>query len=177
MKIRCKILLAIWGSVLALLLITYFIVKYWTQVQVEARSTEALRSNYTTLRELTSLRSEEIAKSCEIVAETPRLKAVVEIRDPNTATQLSEELNKSLMSDLLLVKDARGKMLVRIIDGKPDNTRTPVRDAAGLLARTAGSPQEGRFFYGSIFRCATAPVTVGPDTLRFLNLGFCIART
>src|ERR1051325_3598413 len=177
MKIRSKILLAIWGSVLVLLLITYFIVKYWTQVQVEARSTEALRSNYTTLRELTSLRSEEIAKSCEIVAETPRLKAVVEIRDPNTATQLSEELNKSLMSDLLLVKDARGKLLVRIVDGKPDIARTPVRDDAGLPAGTVASPQDVRFLNGAIYRCATAPITVGPDTLGSLTLGFRIERS
>src|SRR5258708_22637488 len=162
MKIRSKILLAIWCSVLVLLLITYSIVKYWTQVQVEARSTEALRSNYTTLRELTSLRSDEISKSCEIVAETPRLKAVVEIRDPNTATQLSEELNKSLMSDLLLVKDARGKMLVRIIDGKPDNTHSPVPDAAGLPFGTAQSPPDVRSPNRSIYPCPTAPAPSGP---------------
>jgi signal transduction histidine kinase len=177
MKIRNKILLAIWGSVLVLLLITYFIVKYWTQVQVEARSTDALRSNYTTLRELTSLRSEEIAKSCEIVAETPRLKAVVELRDPNTATQLSQELNKSLMSDLFLVKDARGKMLVRIIDGKPDSVHNPARDAAGLQPGTAESPQDVRFLNGSVYRCATAPITVGPDTLGTVTLGFRIEKS
>lgn len=174
MKFRNKILLAIWGVVLILLLITYFIVRYWTQVQVQARSTEALRSNYTTLRELTSLRSEEIAKSCEIVAGTPRLKAVVELRDPNTATQLSQELNKSLMSDLLLVRDTRGKLLVRIIDGKPDAMRGFPPDTAALLPGAAAASQNVLSVNGSIYRCATAPITVGPDALGTLTLGFRI---
>src|SRR5437660_873562 len=107
MKFRNKILLAIWGVVLVLLFMTFFVVRYWTEVQVKERSIGSLQSNYTTLRELTSLRSAEIAKSCEIVAETPRLKAVVELRDPNTATQLAQELNKSVASDLFLGRAMR----------------------------------------------------------------------
>ena len=175
MKFRNKILLAIWGVVLLLLLVTYFIVKYWTEVQAQSRSTEALKSNYTTLSELTSLRSEEIANSCEIVAETPRLKAVVELRDPNTAAQLALELNRGIMSDFFLLKDTRGNPLVRIVDGRADSIRKIPRDT-GRAARLPAASQDVISLAGSIYRCATAPVTVGPDTLGSLTLGFRIRR-
>ncbi len=175
MKFRNKILLAIWGVVLLLLLIAYFIVKYWTQVQAQSRSTEALKSNYTTLRELTSLRSEEIANSCEIVAETPRLKAVVELRDPNTAAQIAQELNRGIMSDLFLLNDTHGNPLVRIIDGRADSIRKIPRDT-GRARPSAGSSKEVVSLRGSVYRCATAPVTVGPDTLGSVTLGFRIER-
>jgi signal transduction histidine kinase len=166
---------------------TFFVVRYWTEVQVKERSIGSLQSNYTTLRELTSLRSAEIAKSCEIVAETPRLKAVVELRDPNTATQLAQELNKSVASDLFLVRDAHGNMLVRLVEGKLDTLRVfpppialaseaspAVRDEAGRTG-PAGST-DVLLVNDAVYRCAMAPIAVGPDILGTLTLGFRIEK-
>ena len=52
MKLRTKILLAIWGMVLGLLLTTYVIITYWVRVQVESRFAEDLKSNYSAVRAL-----------------------------------------------------------------------------------------------------------------------------
>ena len=179
MKFRNKILLAIWGVVLVLLFMTFFVVRYWTEVQVKERSIGSLQSNYTTLRELTSLRSAEIAKSCEIVAETPRLKAVVELRDPNTATQLAQELNKSVASDLFLVRDAHGRMLVRLVEGKLDTLRampTPMPGGPAMREGEDHSSADVLLLNDAVYRCATAPIAVGPDILGTLTLGFRIEK-
>ena len=173
MKFRNKILLAIWGVVLLLLLITSVIIRYWTGVQVESRSGEELRSNHTTIRELNALRSEEIMKSAEVVAATPRLMAVVDLGDRNTALQIVDELNRSIVSDLFLLTDSHGRWLARIIDGK----ESPVSPGdTALLFR--GNLQESqpriRQIGRSVYRCATAPVVVGPDRERVgtLTVGF-----
>ncbi|TLY27382.1 MAG: HAMP domain-containing protein [Ignavibacteria bacterium] len=177
MKFRNKILLAIWGVVLVLLFMTFFVVRYWTEVQVKERSIGSLQSNYTTLRELTSLRSAEIAKSCEIVAETPRLKAVVELRDPNTATQLAQELNKSVASDLFLVRDSHGKMLVRLLEGKLDTLRAiPPPIAPARRDGEERSSTDVLLLNDAVYRCAMAPIAVGPDILGTLTLGFRIEK-
>src|SRR2546426_3432787 len=176
MKFRNKILLAIWGVVLVLLFMTFFVVRYWTQVQVKERSIGALQSNYTTLRELTSLRSGEIAKSCEIVAETPRLKAVVELRDPNTATQLAQELNKSVASDLFLVRDTHGKMLVRLVEGKLDTLRAIPPPMPGGYSGEGHSSADVLLLNDAVYRVAMTPIAVGPDILGTLTLGFRIEK-
>ena len=95
MKFRNKILLAIWGVVLVLLMITFVLVNYWMRAQIEARFTDDIRSNYSTIREVSSLRAEREIKSCQTIAETPKLMAVTELGDRNTALQLSRELNGS----------------------------------------------------------------------------------
>lgn len=172
MKFRNKILLAIWSVVLVLLLITSVIIKYWTRVQVETRFSEDLRSNYTTLRELSGLRMDEITKTSELIAETPRLKAVAELGDPNTALQLSHELNQSILGDLFLLTDARGRTLVWLTE----NNEVKVPSAASARTLQGRSGTDVRSLDGAIYRCATAPVIIASDVLGSLTLGFRIGK-
>ncbi len=165
MRFRNKILLAIWGVVLVLLLITSVIIKYWTEVQVEERATADLRSNVRTIRELTGLRRAEIMKSTQIVAETPRVKAAVETGDRNTIRQLAEELNRSLVSDLFALNDQHGLPLAALRDGLP---------AAGDTEKaTPENPSMGFRCIGyTVYRYATVPLIIGPDKIGSLTLGF-----
>jgi len=172
MKFRTKILLAIWGVVLMLFLISSVIIKYWMEVQVKVRFAEDLRSNRTTVRELSSLRSGEIIKSCEILAETPRLKAVVEIGDANTAAQLARELNRNVLGDLFLLKGAHERMLAGQIDDKP------IASQESLIVNRFKTELEGRssliacVIRGAAYRCVTTPILVGADLVGTLTLGY-----
>ncbi len=171
MRFRNKILLAIWGVVLIILVMTSVIIWYWMGVQVEQKAGEELRSNHTTIRELNSLRGKEIITSAEIVAATPRLKAVVDLGDRNTALQLAVELNRSVAGDLFQLTDAHGRLLARIIDGKGVK---PGSDSLLMLNRDTLQRSSLRIMQigHAVYRCATAPVVIGPDHVGTLTLGF-----
>src|SRR5512143_15556 len=102
MKFRNKILLAIWGVVVGLLTITFLFLNYWMRNQVESHFADDVRNNYSIVRQIASLRTEQDIKSCKIIAESPRLKAVADLGDRNvarnTAVQLSLDLNNSMSS-------------------------------------------------------------------------------
>src|SRR3990172_10639789 len=114
MKFRNKILLSIYGVVLSLLVITFFIINYWTRSRIEENFSQELRGNYSTLNVFVGLQSEILLRGCQVIAESPRLRAVAELRDPKTASQLSEELHQTTLSDLFILTDDRGRILARI---------------------------------------------------------------
>ncbi len=171
MKFRNKILLAIWSVVLILLLITSVIIKYWMGVQVENRSVQDLRSNHTTIRELNALRAEEILKSTEIISETPRLKAVVDLGDKNTALQLAEDMNRSILSDLFLLADSHDRPLVRLLDGRVSQT-LPIDLFIKSGEGTPNSSIRIQKIGDAVYRCATVPMIIGTDRVGSLTLGF-----
>ena len=118
MKFRNKILFAIWSVALGLIVLTVVIINYWLRVQVEGRFTDDLRRNLSTLREISTLRAEQEAKSCQIIAETPRLKAAAETGDRNTVAQLAKEFNAGVFANLFIITDTAGTPLARFIDNE-----------------------------------------------------------
>ncbi len=173
MKFRNIILLSISGIVSGLLIASYLVVNYWTSQQVEARTAGNLRSQYSTLRELNALRLEEVAKSCQIIAETPRLKAVAELGDRNTIRQLAEELQQSTRADLFMLTNVRNEPLVQLVHGAP---RIFSLNAMPSL-RPPGRPVSTDVLNldSMALRLASAPVIVGPDTVGTVTIGFEIS--
>ena len=173
MKFRNKILLAIWGVVLGLLVVTYVIINYWMRSQVEARAAEELYRNYSTIRQLDQLRDEEIAKSCQILAETPRLKAVVELGDRNTALQLSQELTQSTLNDIFILTNAQGTPLAQLIEGHVQEF--PITKYAPLERAIHNAASTDVWSNGlAVYRCATTPVVVGAELIGTVSIGFQI---
>lgn len=171
MKFRYKILTAIWGVVLSLLVITFFIINYWTRGHIEQTFSEELHSNYSTLRVLNGLQSEILIRGCLVIAESPRLRAVVELRDPKTAIQLSHELVQTTVSDLFMLTDRRGGILVQILDGQRTSWETSkLGSIKNALQRSATTDVWA--VGGTIFRVASAPIMVGNELLGTLTLGF-----
>lgn len=164
MKFRTKILLAIWSVVLGLLIVTYIIINYWIRVQVESRFADDLRSNYRTVRELENLREGELLQSGQVVAETPRLKAVVEINDRNTTEQLCRELNTHIGSDLFILTGTGSQIRIELLNGQPINVpfgRLPGgRSSQGVMA-----------LGNTAYRYAAVPLVIGPDSVGMLMLG------
>ena len=173
MKFRNIILLSIWGIVFGLLSASYLVVNYWTSQQAEVRTAANLRSQYSTLRELNTLRLEEAAKSCQIIAETPRLKAVAELGDRNTIRPLAEELQQSTRADLFMLTNARNEPLVQLVGGMPRSFplagMPPVRTPGRAVATDVW------ILDSMALRLASAPVLVGPDTVGAVTIGFEIS--
>lgn len=175
MKFRNKILLAIWGVVVGLLTITFLFLNYWMRSQVESHFADDVRGNYSIVREISSLRAEQDIKSCKIIAESPRLKAVADLGDRNaarnTALQLSLELNNSISSDLFILTNAKGYPLSRLIGGNPSDIAIDNFESI----RRARSMEEAADLWainGNVYRVASVPMTVGPDLVGTLTIGF-----
>ena len=171
MKFRNKILLAIWGVVLGLLMITFVIVNYWMRVQVQDRFADDIRGNYSTVMEISKLDARDDVKSCRIIAESPRLKAVSELGDKNTALQLSRELNNNISSDLFILTNAKGAVLVQLIAGSESNADVHSLESINH-ALALESFADVWAVNGSVYRCASSPITVGNDILGTLTIGF-----
>jgi signal transduction histidine kinase len=172
MRFRTIFLLSISGIVLGLLAASYLVVNYWTRQQVEVRTSVSLRNQYSTLRELHALRLDEAAKSSQIIAETPRLKAVAVLGDRNTVRQLAGELQQSTRADFFMLTDSVGRPLIQLLGG-----RTVVLPAEPKVPGTrmeAASTVGVMVLEGIPLRVASTPVTVGPDTIGTLTIGFAI---
>ena len=173
MKFRFKILLSIWGVVLSLLVITFFIINSWTRSRIEDAFSEQLRSNRSTLNGIVGLEAEILSRGCQVIAESPRLRAVVELQDPKTAYQLSQELNQTTVSDLLVLTDKRGKSLVQLAFGarlvEDVSSRTSIQQA-----RQSGSTADVWSLGGRMFRVSSVPLLVDREVVGTLTLGFAI---
>ena len=172
MKFRNIILLSISGIVFGLLMASYLVVNYWTKQQVDERTAESLRSHFSTMRELNALRLEEVAKSCQIIAETPRLKAVTVLGDRNTIRQLAEELQQGMRADLFMMTTVQGEPLVELVRGV--SRAFPLSGVPSMRSDESGV-STNVWNLGSIaYRLASAPITVGPDTIGMVTIGFAI---
>ncbi len=143
------------------------------KVQVVGRFSDELRRNLSTLHEISRLRAEQEAKSCQIIAETPRLKAVTEIGDRNTAAQLAKEFNAGLLATLFVVTDTSGKPLAMILGSGESTPALEEGASLHIEARTkAGSDviEVG----GEAYRIASSPIVAGTDLLGMLTIGFRI---
>lgn len=176
MRLSNKILLAIWGVVLSLLVITFFIINYWTRSRIEENFALELRSNHSTLNVFMGLQSEILLRGCQVIAESPRLRAVTELRDPETALQLSREFVQTTLSDLFVLTDLQGKPLVQVLNGREEELDIPLH---GSVAQALNrSPATDLWpVRGSIYRVATTPIMVEQELIGTLTIGFDITKT
>ena len=173
MKFRYKILLSIWGVVLSLLVITFFIINYWTRSRIEDAFSEELRSNRSTLNGIVGLEAEILARGCQVIAESPRLRAVVELQDSKTAFQLSQELNQTTMSDLFVLTDRTGKTLVELISGQKGEWIVAGQESIQRALKSI-SATDVWALGGKVFHVASVPLVVDRDVVGTLTLGFAI---
>ncbi|MDE3058942.1 MAG: response regulator, partial [Bacteroidota bacterium] len=175
MKFRTKILLSILGVVLGLLVVTFVIVNYWLRVQIQARFENDLRGNYTTVHEMTSERASYDVKSCQIIAESPGIKAVSELGDKNTALQHLRELNVNILSDLFILTNGKGTPIVSLVNGMPLTSPLPefesIRRALNRKAQADVWNVEG-----NIYRGASSPIMIGGDVIGALTIGFRVKQ-
>ena len=131
MRFRTVILLSIWSVVAGALIIGYVMVNIAMRDHIRTRAAADLRTHRSTLFALLSLQLDELGKSSELFAETPRLKAVAELGDSNTVRQLMSELQPGIGADVLGIADRNGRQMF----GRPFRVAAPVPPVPSLPAR------------------------------------------
>ena len=154
-------------------MITFFIINYWTRSRIEDAFSEQLRSNRSTLNGIVGLEAEILSRGCQVIAESPRLRAVVELQDPKTAYQLSQELTQTTASDLLVLTDRRGKPLVQLMFGQRIDEDVAYRPSVQQALRS-GSTADVWFLGNRVFRVSSVPLLVDREMVGTLTLGFAI---
>jgi hypothetical protein len=117
------------------------------------------------------LQSAELIRACSVIAESPRLRAVAELGDENTAYQLLKEMNQTTLSQAVVLTDRTGRPLVQMLRGKKErwdiSGSETIQNALLLLSSTDVSPIAGR-----IYRIVSVPVVIATELVGTLTLGF-----
>jgi len=173
MTFRNKILLSIWGVVLSLLVITFFIINYWSRSRIEETYAAELRTNFSTVVMHERLQSEQLIRACLVIAESPRLRAVAELRDPKTAFQLLQELYQTTLSQLFVLTDSEGKPLVQLVRGHKDqwdiSNAESIQKALQYVAST-----DVWAVHDTTYRVVSVPIYIDTDLVGTLTIGFSV---
>jgi signal transduction histidine kinase len=175
MTFRNKILISIWGVVLSLLVITFFIINYWTRARIEEAFSRELRTGFSSILVHEQLQSAQLIRASTVIAESPRLRAVAELGDSKTAAQLLQELNQTTQSQVYVLTDRRGVPMVQLLRGKRDEwditgTQT-IRNALQFSPST-----DVWAFRGGVFRIVSVPINIANDLVGTLTIGFEITQ-
>jgi signal transduction histidine kinase len=176
MTFRNKILLSIWGVVLSLLVITFFVINYWTRSRIEQTFRQELRAGYSVVNVHEKLQSLQLIRACTIIAESPRLRAVAELGDARTAYQLLEELNKTTLSQVFVLTDRAGRPLVQLLRGQRDAWDVSAAQTIHDAARYQSS-SDVWLLRGRPYRIVSVPMIVEQDLVGTLTIGFEITGT
>ena len=175
MSLRIKILLSIWGVVLGLLIITFFVINYWTRSKMEESFTDELRTGFSSVSVHEKLQSAQLIRACLVIAESPRLRAVVELGDAKTAYELLQELNQATLSQLMVLTDREGRPLVQLLRGYSErwdvSSARTIANARHFVASTDIWP-----IRGSLYRIVSVPIVVETDLVGTLTIGFEFTR-
>ncbi len=175
MSFRTKILISIWGVVLGLLIITFFLINYWTRSKMEESFTAELRTGFSSVSVHEKLQSAQLIRACLVIAESPRLRAVAELGDAKTAYQLLQELNQATLSQMMVLTDREGRPLVQLLRGDRErwdiSNATTIANARHFVASTDIWP-----IRGLIYRVVSVPIVVETDLVGTLTIGFVITR-
>ncbi len=171
MTFRNKILLSIWAVVLSLLVITFFIINYWIRGRIEATFSRELRAEYSTVSVHEQLQAEQLIRACVVVAESPRLRAVAELGDARTASQLMQEIYQTTLSPVLVLTDRKGQPLVQLLRGTKEPWIIPdfgtIRNALRFVASTNTWAVRG-----AVYRIVSVPIVIESDLIGTLTSGF-----
>jgi signal transduction histidine kinase len=171
MTFRNKILFSIWAVVLTLLVITFFILNYWMRSRIRETFFGELQTGLSTVAVHEKLQSAQLIRACMVIAESPRLRAVVELGDDRTAYQLLQELNKTTLSQLIVLTDREGRPLVQFRHGSKDHwdiaSSQTIKSALRDVASTEVAP-----IRGGIYRVVSVPMVIETELVGTLTIGF-----
>jgi signal transduction histidine kinase len=171
MTFRNKILLSIWAVVLSLLIITFFILNYWMRSRIRETFTGELQTGLSTVAVHEKLQSAQLIRASRVIAESPRLRAVVELGDDRTAYQLLQELNKTTLSQLIVLTDREGRPLVQFRHGSKDHWDIAYSQTIQSALHDVASTEVASIRDG-IYRVVSVPMVVETELVGTLTIGF-----
>lgn len=174
MTFRNKILLSIWGVVLSLLVITFVVINFWARSRISGTLEAELHTGVSTLQVHEQLQSSQLTRASVVVAESPRLRAVAELGDPRTASQLLKELAPATQSQVFILTDRTGRVLVRLFRGnQPQEEMSSHRTIDEALSYRTSTDVWS--IQGGAYRIVTVPIIIEDDLVGTLTMGFQIS--
>jgi signal transduction histidine kinase len=176
MTFRNRILISIWSVVLSLLVITFFIINYWTRARMEESFARELGTASSAAAVQENLHAEQLLRACAVIAESPRLRAVAELGDRRTAEQLVSEMNQPTLSEIVVLTDRTGGMLVRHLHGANDEFDFSSVGVIGHALRGERAT-ETRMIRNKPYRLVSVPLVIGEEIAGTLTSGFEISAS
>jgi signal transduction histidine kinase len=172
---RNKILFSIWGVVLSLLVITFFVINYWTRSSIGTTFAGELRTSVSTIRVHESLQSEQLIRGCLVLAESPRVRAVAELRDAETARQVLRDVSQTALMKIVVLTDRTGRPLVQLLRG--EQASWDVGSSGSILnALRHVASTDVWTINDTVFRIVSVPMFVNQDLVGTLTIGFEITK-
>jgi signal transduction histidine kinase len=176
MTFRTKILFSIWGVVVSLLIISFGIIAFWTRARIHGTFATELATGAATINVHEQLQSAQLIRACALIAESPRLRAVAELGDVKTALQLLTEMTPSMQSQILILTDRDGRVMVQQVQGQ--STQERIVDSVIIDRALRYMPStDVRAVDGRVYRMVSVPIVVGGDLVGSLTQGFEITAT
>ncbi|PYU25307.1 MAG: hypothetical protein DMG32_12145 [Acidobacteria bacterium] len=175
-RLRTKLLLSLLAISSALTSATLLIVRYTVERRVRESISEDLRKSVDTYRSFDRQREDMLARSAELLANLPTLRALMTTRDAVTIQDGAAEVWRLSGADLLVLSDGSGKIL-----GLQATARGLQADAAGEFLRRSlhmGNSQAWWFGGGRLYEVWLQPIYFGAATqntvLGYLAVGYAI---
>ena len=144
--------------------------------QAEQELLRGLDEAGTLIEENRRVQVEHFTREARLIADLPRLKATVDLRDPPTTLGVATEYQEQVAADLFLVTDRDGRVLARL---------TSEGVAGGAYDRVPGvreaqAGREASWFWphpGGVLQAVTVPIWIDrrqPEILGTLSIGFSL---
>lgn len=145
LRLRTKLLLSLAVVSSALTCATLWMVRRSVRVQLRKEIAEDLRNSVAVFRNVQRQREITLARSAELLANLPSLKALMTTQDSATIQDASAEIWRLAPSDLFVLADPRGRVLA-IHTTFPGITRGAAEE---LLKKSLGEDQPSFWWYGA----------------------------
>lgn len=144
--------------------------------QAEQELTRGLAEAGTVVEEYRRLLFDQFSREARLVADLPKLKAVVAENDPPTVRPIAAGYQQQLGADLLLVTNPAGDLLAEIAD--PAVGQLPTEALAAIKAAARGRETASFLPHkGGILQVVSVPIWIDPEQpqlLGTLSVGFTL---
>src|SRR5215475_2255948 len=179
LRLRTKFLLSLLLVSTSLACATLWMVRRSVRIQLRKEIVEDLRNSVAVFGNVQRQRELSLARSAELLANLPNLKALMTTQDAATIQDASSDIWRLAPSDLFVLADPRGKVLA-VHTTSPGITRGAAQD---LLKNSMGADQPSFWWYGAgrLYEVFLQPIYFGPprdaNALGVLGIGHEISET
>src|SRR5215472_17519745 len=160
LRLRTKFLLSLLLVSTSLTCATLWMVRRSVRIQLRKEIVEDLRNSVAVFGNVQRQRELSLARSAELLANLPNLKALMTTQDAATIQDASSDIWRLAPSDLFVLADPRGKVLA-VHTTSPGITRGAAQD---LLKNSMGADQPSFWWYGAgrLYEVFLQPIYFGP---------------
>ncbi|MGH9351360.1 MAG: ATP-binding protein, partial [Terriglobia bacterium] len=173
-RLRTKLLFSIISISCLLACSTVLVVRRRMEQKVRADLAEAVHNSLVTFQNFQRQRESTLARSAQLLADLPTLRALMTTDDPATIQDGSAELWRMTGSDLFVLADRAGKLAA--LDTKTNGFTPAAAQASLRRALAAGESRDWWYGNGHLYRVFLQPIYFGSPSegvlLGVLGIGY-----